>query len=92
MLSFVVSAVWSLVQLVGLALVLFALFVSAVNLFFGSSYRRAVKPSRDDPIELVRRNYHFGIEKTDVDDASAWNGHGRFVSMFLAALSLFFPG
>lgn len=53
-------------------------------------------PSRGRPIIPVVRNLHFGLmappfSTTDADDVLMWNSNGRFVSLFMAAMSIFFP-
>ena len=92
MISFVLSTLLFLVKWSLIALVLFMVFVTFINIIFGPSYRRATVPSRTDPKELTRRNLHFGLEHTELNDVSNWNGNGKFTSIFMGALSLFFPG
>lgn len=47
--------------------------------------------SRANPIQPVRRPYHFLLEKTDPKSVVEWNPNGRFLSLLMAALSIFFP-
>lgn len=73
-------------------LVLTSLAIAITNL--RGTYR-SVKddqsPSRGRPMALTRRNYHFFLEKTDPESVFEWNPNGRFIALFMAALSIFFP-
>ena len=72
-----------------LPLLTVAVAVFVIARFVCTTMSRSPFPSRADPIRPVVRNYAFGLQRTE--NVCSWNPHGRFVSIFIAAMSIFFP-